>query len=58
MTQKFLWARETKIGIGLDASLCSAVELWLKSEWPFANAAFPGRNIDWDTWNAIPDEKR
>ncbi len=54
----YLWARETKLGIGLDASLCSAVELWLKSEWPFANAAFPGRDIDWDTWNAIPDEKR
>jgi hypothetical protein len=54
----YLWARETKLGIGLDASFYSAVKLWLKSEWPFANAAFPGRDIDWGTWNAIPDEKR
>ena len=54
----YLWARETKLGIGLDASLCSAVKLWLKSEWPFANVAFPGRDIDWGMWNAIPDEKR
>jgi hypothetical protein len=54
----YLWARETKLGIGLDASLCDVVKLWLKSEWPFASAAFPGRDIDWDTWKAIPDEKR
>ena len=54
----YLWARETKLGVGLDASLCSAVKLWLKSEWPFGNVAFPGRDIDWGTWNAIPDEKR
>ena len=54
----YLWARETKLGIGLDVSLCSAVKLWLKSEWPFVNVAFPGRDIDWGTWNAIPDEKR
>jgi hypothetical protein len=54
----YLWARETKLGTGLDSSLCDAVKLWLKSEWPFASVAFPGRDIDWDTWNAIPDEKR
>jgi hypothetical protein len=54
----YLWARETKLGIGLDTSLFSAVKLWPNSKWPFANVAFPGRNIDWGTWNAIPDEKR
>jgi hypothetical protein len=54
----YLWARETEIGVGLDASLYSAVKLWLTTEWPFENAGFPGRDIDWDTWNAIPDEKR
>jgi hypothetical protein len=54
----YLWARETKLGIGLDASLYSVVKLWLKSKWPFANVAFPGRDIDWGSWNAIPDEKR
>ena len=53
----YLWARESKLGIGLDVRLFSAVKSWLKSEWPFANAAFPGRDIDWGTWNAIPDKK-
>jgi hypothetical protein len=54
----YLWARETKLGTGLDARLYGMVKLWLKSVWPFENVAFPGRDIDWDTWNAIPDEKR
>jgi hypothetical protein len=25
---------------------------------PFVNVAYPGRDIDWKTWQAIPDEKR
>ena len=54
----FLWARETKVGTGSDARLHSTVRHWLESEWPFANVALPGREIDWDTWHAIPDEKR
>lgn len=54
----YLWARETKVGIGLDASLYNAVKLWLKSEWPFANVGLPGRDMAWDMWNAIPDVKR
>jgi hypothetical protein len=54
----YLWARETKLGTGLDATLCDAVKLWLEHEWPFESVAFPGRDIDWDIWNAIPDEKR
>jgi hypothetical protein len=54
----YLWTRETKLGTGLDSSLYDVVKLWLKSEWPFKNVAFPGREINWDIWDAIPDEKR
>ena len=54
----YLWARETRLGSGLDASLGVVVKRWLNSDWPFKNPAMPGRDIDWSTWNAIPDEKR
>ena len=54
----YLWARETKLGTGCDAILYDTVKLWLKNEWPFEKVAFPGRDIDWDSWNAIPDEKQ
>ena len=56
--QVYLWARETKMGTGLDAALYDTVKDWLKRVWPFSNPGLPGRDIDWDTWNAIPDEKR
>lgn len=56
--QVFLWARESAIGSEADAALYEAVAEWLESEWRFENPAFPGRSVDWDTWNAIADEKR
>jgi hypothetical protein len=57
-SEVFLWARETKLGTGLDSILFDTVKIWLRNEWPFAKVAFPGRDIDWEIWNAIPDEKR
>ena len=27
-------------------------------EWPFKKVAFPGRDIDWDTWREIESELR
>jgi hypothetical protein len=54
----FLWARESKLGTGLDAKLFDVVKGWLAKKWPFEKAAFPGREIDWKTWRSIPDEKR
>ena len=56
--QVYLWAREAPMSSQPDAELYEAVGAWLASEWPFENPAFPGRSVDWDTWNAIPDEKR
>jgi hypothetical protein len=50
----YLWARQS----GLEARLFSAVRDWLAKEWPFKKVAFPGRDIDWEAWGKIPDEKR
>ncbi len=33
-----------------------AVKEWIAKAWPFKNAAFPGRDIAWETWKATPDE--
>lgn len=32
--------------------------LTVNKEWPFKRVAYPGREIEWETWRAIPDEKR
>jgi hypothetical protein len=49
----YLWARRSELAGGLESRLHAAVKEWLAREWPFRNAAFPGRDIDWDTWRAL-----
>lgn len=54
----YLWARQSELASGMEDRLYAAVRKWLATEWPFKKAAFPGRDVDWETWNAIPEEKR
>jgi hypothetical protein len=54
----YFWARQSELAGGLEARLHSALKDWLAKEWPFKKVAFPGRDIKWDDWYAIPDEKR
>lgn len=54
----YLWVRESELENGLDGKLYTAVREWLGSHWDFANIGMPGREIDWDSWEAIPEEKR
>ncbi len=54
----FLWARQSELAGGLEGRLYGAVQAWLRSDWPFKQVAFPGRDIDWPVWRAIPLEAR
>lgn len=54
----YLWARSSELAGGMEDRLYEAVRSWLAKDWPFKNAAFPGRSIAWDAWRPIPEEKR
>lgn len=54
----FLWVRQSQLAGGLESRLYSRVKEWIAKDWPFGAAAFPGREIEWDDWLAIPDERR
>ena len=43
---------------GLEDRLYDRVKNWIKTDWPFTSVAFPGRDIAWDIWKAIPTEPR
>ena len=58
VAEVYLWARETPLGTGLDARLESEVKAWLKDKWAFKKVGYSGRDIDWDVWNRIEEEKR
>ena len=51
----YLWARQSELVNGLELRLYEAVKSWVKSSWPFAAPAFPGRDIGWEAWRAIPE---
>ena len=54
----YLWARADQLAGGLEKRLHAAVKEWLAREWPFRKVAFPGRDIPWAEWRAVPSEKR
>jgi hypothetical protein len=49
-----LWARESELQSGLEQRLFVAVRDWVAHEWPFKNVAYPGRDITWDQYQALP----
>ena len=54
----YLWARQSELASDLETRRYDAVKEWVAKKWPFKRVAFPGRDIDWDTWRTLPDEKR
>lgn len=54
----YLWARQNELPGGLEARLYATVKDWIAKEWPFESVAFPGRDVTWEAWRAIPNERR
>lgn len=48
-----LWVTKAEYDAGFDAELYRWVSGWVGQEWPFAKVAYPGRSIDWATWDAM-----
>ncbi len=54
----YLWARQSEIAGGLEDRLHAAVKGWISHVWPFKSVAYPGRDVAWEIWRALPDERR
>lgn len=48
-----LWVTKAELDAGFDAELYAWTQQWIAADWRFTNAAFPGRAIAWDTWDAL-----
>ena len=46
-----LWVTQADYDAGFDAELYKWVVDWVRTDWPFRNVAYPGRAIDWATWD-------
>jgi hypothetical protein len=50
----FYWVRSGPDAEVRDADLGRRVRDWLATRWPFATVAYPGRDVPWDAWRALP----
>ncbi len=48
-----LWVTKADYDAGFDAALYQWVADWVRKSWPFRNVAYPGRSIDWATWDKM-----
>lgn len=53
----FYWVRSGDDADARDQEFGTAFRLWLQMQWPFRGVAFPGRDIDWDTWKAMSKQR-
>jgi len=53
--QVAMWVTKADFDSGFDAVLYDWVQDWVADSWPFVNVAYPGREIDWKKWDALPD---
>ncbi|NHC16366.1 GNAT family N-acetyltransferase [Motilibacter deserti] len=49
------WVRTSEAETGLEAELETFVRRWLAEEWPFDAVRYPGRDLSWAEWEALPD---
>jgi len=47
-----MWVTKADYDAGFDAELYRWVKEWVRTKWPFARVAYPGREIGWNTWDA------
>jgi hypothetical protein len=48
-----MWVTKAEYDAGFDARLYKWVINWIEKDWPFQKVAYPGRSIDWETWDPM-----
>ena len=51
------WVRADRLEAGTDRELHTWFQSWVKAAWPLdpSRVAWPGRDIPWETWGALPE---
>lgn len=49
----YTWVRKDQLASGLGDELYDVTRDWIASSWPFEQVAYPGREIDWETWRRL-----
>lgn len=49
------WVVDDLVGTPAEAALAEAVPAWLAARWPFGRVRYPGRELTWAEWEALPE---
>lgn len=53
-----IWVTKAEYDAGFDAELYAWAAKWVQKKWPFRQVAYPGRAIDWVTWDRLVAAKK
>ncbi len=53
-----MWVRASEVENGLDDEVERWFRPWVANVWPFKRVAWPGRDVPWDKWMAMPLKER
>lgn len=53
--QVLFWVTQHAADQGFEEELYAAIRDWLRRDWPFERVVFPGRDMDWRTYDALVD---
>ena len=48
------WVRLDERETGLEQALEATVRTWIAEVWPFERVGYPGRDVTWEAWEALP----
>jgi hypothetical protein len=48
------WVRSDEDGASVEEELEEFVREWVTTTWPFKTVRYPGRDITWEDWHALP----
>jgi hypothetical protein len=51
------WVRADEVATGLEAALEATIRPWIAEVWPFKRVIYPGRDLSWEEWDALPDRE-
>jgi hypothetical protein len=49
-----IWVTKAEHDAGFDQQLAVWAHTWIAMKWPFRQVAWPGRDIPWSVWDALP----
>lgn len=52
------WVRADELETGLAQELEATVRRWIAADWPFSKVGYPGRDMTWDAWDALPERNQ